>query len=240
LKELLDALPGAFWPCQYDNPANAFAYERLGGELFRELGPGIGALVGSVGSGGSLCGIGRGLKRLLPDLRVVAVDAVGSVLFNQPDRRRLQSGHGNSIVPGNLDHAILDEVHWLADAEAFNGCRELARRCGIFGGGSSGAVYIAASWVAGLGSPQEHVVAILPDRGDRYYRSVYSDLYMREHRLEGREAAAQPRRIRYGEEVAQTWSCATIPHDGSVPYFTPGSRRTSELSHDLDLVLRLP
>jgi cysteine synthase A len=236
LKQLLDATPGAFWTCQYDNPGNAEAYRQPGTELLQELGPNIAALVAAVGSGGSLCGIGRSLKRQLPGLRLVAVDAVGSVLFNQPDRRRLQSGHGNSIVPGNLDHSLIDEVHWVADGEAFNGCRELARRTGVFAGGSSGAVYVVASWIASLFPPDSHVVALLPDRGDRYYRSVYSDDFMREHGLLGAAAAESPRRIRYGEEVAERWSYAEVPHDGSAAYHTPGSKRTSQLSRELGLL----
>jgi len=240
LKELLDAIPGAYWTCQYDNPGNADAYQRLGSELVQELGTGIAALVAAVGSGGSLCGIGRSLRQQLPGVRLVAVDAVGSVLFHQPDQRRLQSGHGNSIVPGNLDHALLDEVHWVADAEAFNGCRELARQAGIFGGGSSGAVYIVASWIATRLPPGAHVVAILPDRGDRYYRTVYSDAYMLEHGLAGVHAAASPVRIRYGEDVATRWSYAAVPHDGSAAYHTPGAKRTAELCRELGLPAPAP
>jgi cysteine synthase A len=235
LREVLDSVPGAFWSRQYDNLGNARAYSHLAEELVEALGPRIGALVGSVGSGGSLCGMGRALKERLPGTRIVAVDAVGSVLFHQPDRKRLQSGHGNSIVPGNLDHGILDEVHWLADGEAFNGCRELAARTGVFAGGSSGAVYVAASWVASNFPADHHVVAILPDRGDRYYQTVYSDEYFAEHGLAGEEAGAAPRRIRYGVDVADRWSYAEVPHDGSVPYATPGAQTTAELSRELGL-----
>jgi cysteine synthase len=235
LREVLDTVPGAFWSRQYDNPGNARAYSRVAVELMDALGPRIGALVGSVGSGGSLCGMGRALKELLPGARVVAVDAVGSVLFHQPDRKRLQSGHGNSIVPGNLDHRVIDEVHWLADGEAFNACRELAARTGIFAGGSSGAVYIAASWVASQLPADHHVVAILPDRGDRYYQTVYSEEYFEEHGLRGQEAGAAPVRIRYGGEVAERWSYAEVPHDGSVSYATPDAKSTSELSRELGL-----
>lgn len=241
LKQVLDSTPGAFWSCQYDNPDNATAYHRLGGEMVEALGPQLVALVGSTGSGGSLCGLGRSLKQLLPGIRIVAVDAVGSVLFNQPDRKRLQSGHGNSIVPGNLDHRVIDEVHWLADGEAFNGCRELARRTGLFAGGSSGAVYIAASWVASRFPPGTHVVALLPDRGDRYYQTAYSEEYFDRHGLRGQEAAAEPVRIRYGAEVAERWSWAEVPHDGSVEYSTSGTRTTAELSRELGLEApRLP
>jgi cysteine synthase A len=175
------------------------------------------------------------VRRDIPDLRVVAVDAVGSALFHQPDRRRLQSGHGNSIVPGNIDYSVIDEVHWVGDAEAFNACRELARREGIFAGGSSGAAYVVASWVAEQLAEERDAVVILPDRGDRYFETVYSDRYLAEHGLGGGQAAASPETIRYGRDVAEIWSRAELPHDGAVPYHAPEVQRTSELARELEI-----
>jgi cysteine synthase len=236
LREVLAANPGAFWPRQYDTTANAGAYEEsLAAELLADLGAGLAALVATVGSGGSLCGTARALRRELPSLRVIAVDAVGSVLFNQPDARRLQSGHGNSIVPGNVDYRQVDEVHWLSDAEAFNGCRELARREGLFGGGSSGAAYVVASWVASQCPVDRDVVALLPDRGDRYFETVYSDPYFAAHDLAGRAAGAAPETIRYGIDVACRWSRAELPHAGPVPYHSPAVKRTADLAGELGL-----
>lgn len=235
LRRVLDREPGAFWTRQYDTPSNAGAYtETLARELLDALGR-LDVLVGSVGSGGSLCGTARALRRELPELRVVAVDAVGSVLFHQPNHQRLQSGHGNSIVAGNIDYRLIDEAHWVSDGEAFNGCRELARREGIFAGGSSGAVYVAASWVAQVAEEGAHVAAILPDRGDRYFGNVFSDDFMAEHRLAGEEAAAEPVRIRYGEEEATRWSCAELPHGGPLPYHAPEVEETRDLTRRLGL-----
>jgi S-sulfo-L-cysteine synthase (3-phospho-L-serine-dependent) len=233
LHEILASVPGAFWSCQYDNPGNAAAYRQLGRDVADALGPRLAALVATVGSGGSLCGMAEGLRERLPGLRVVAVDAVGSVLFNQPDRQRLQSGHGNSIIPGNLDHRSIDEVHWLSDGEAFYGCRELARRTGIFAGGSSGAAYVVASWVATRFSADQHVVVIFPDRGDRYCHTIYSDEYLAHHGIAGETAAEQPLSIAYGVEVAERWSWAELPADGAIPYATPGAQRTAELAREL-------
>lgn len=236
LSEVMAATPGAFWPRQYDSPDNGGAYEEtLARELLADLGPGLAAVVGPVGSGGSLCGTARRLRRELPELRVVAVDAVGSALFHQPDRRRLQSGHGNSIIPGNLDYRLLDEVHWVADGEAFGACRELARREGIVAGGSSGAAYVAASWVAAELAADRDVVVLLPDRGDRYFETVYSDAFLRERGLDGQAAAAAPQTIRYGVDVAERWSRAELPHGGSTPYHQPQVRRTADLARDLGL-----
>jgi cysteine synthase len=236
LRQVMAAHPGAFWTRQYDSPENACAYEEsLGCELLEALGSRLGALVGTVGSGGSLCGSARVLRRQLPELQVVAVDAVGSALFHQPDRKRLQSGHGNSVVPGNIDYPIIDEVHWVSDAEAFNGCRELARREGIFAGGSSGAAYVVASWVAEQVEKDRDVVVILPDRGDRYFESVYSDGYFAAHDLAGKPAAAQPETIRYAVDVAERWSRAEMPRDGSAFYDARAVQRTSDLTRELGL-----
>lgn len=235
LKEMVDAVPGAFWSCQYDNPANRGAYAHVGRDLVQALGSKIHALVGSVGSGGSLCGVGASLREQVPGLEIVAVDAVGSVLFHQPDKKRLQSGHGNSIVPGNIRYELIDEVHWVADGEAFHACRELARRGGVFGGGSTGAAWIVASWIAQQAEPDQEVVVILPDRGDRYYRTIYSDAYLEEHGLTGEVAADAPVEIEYGREVASRWSRARLPRGGRVPYFTPGARTTVEITRELGL-----
>lgn len=236
LRDILARRPEAFWPRQYDNPANPGAYEkRLAGELLAELGDGLAALVASVGSGGSLCGTARALRRRLPHLRVVAVDAVGSVQFGQPERKRLQSGHGNSIVPGNIDHAAIDEVHWVSDGEAFAACRELALREGVFAGGSSGACYVVASWVAAQLPADAHVATILPDRGDRYFETIYSDDYLATHGLAGEEAAEAPEEIRFGVDVASRWSRAELVHDGSVPYHSPAVPTSGDLTRALEL-----
>jgi S-sulfo-L-cysteine synthase (3-phospho-L-serine-dependent) len=236
LREVLTANPGAFWSRQYDSPGNAGAYEgSLARELLDALGQRLGALVGTVGSGGSLCGTARALRREIPDLRVVAVDAVGSALFHQPDRRRLQSGHGNSIIPGNIDYRIIDEVHWVGDAEAFNACRELVGREGIFAGGSSGAAYVAASWIAEQLGEDRDAVVIFPDRGDRYFESIYSDRWFEEHGLAGKPAAASPVTLHYGRDVAERWSRAELPHDRSVPYHAAEIQPTADLARELGL-----
>jgi len=231
--EILKENPDAFWTQQYDTPSNAGAYRALAQELTDALGTDIGALVGSVGSGGSLTGTARFLREKISGLRVVAVDAVGSVLFHQPPRNRLQSGHGNNIVAGNVDYGQVDEVHWISDGEAFNACREMTRREGIFGGGSSGACYVVASWVARNLPDGQHVVTILPDSGYRYSELIYSEKALAKHGLLDEVAGAGPRSVRYALDVAERWSYAEVPHDGSVPYFAPDVRGTLELTEEL-------
>ncbi|GGU46648.1 pyridoxal-phosphate dependent enzyme [Streptomyces lavendofoliae] len=207
LEELIRELPGAFWPRQYSNPDNPGAYRFLADEILADLGS-VDVLVGSVGSGGSLSGSARALRRSLPGLRVVAVDCVGSVVFGQPDNPgRLQGGLGNSLIPANLDRGLVDEIHWLNDREAFEATRDLAREQQIFAGNTSGSVYRVLHDVARRAAPGTRIVGIFPDRGDRYADNVYSDAYWAERSLAALPSAAEPAEVSPGTEVA-TWSYA--------------------------------
>ncbi len=216
LASLREEYPGAFWPRQYSNPQNPLAYAALAEELVADLG-GIDVLVGAVGSGGSLCGTARALRRALKaagrsrPLRVIGVDAVGSVLFGQPDQPgRKQSGIGNSLIPGNLDYAHIDEIHWLNDREAFVATRDLARDEGIFAGNSSGSVYQVLKHLAATVAPGTRVVGIFPDRGDRYVDSIYDDTYWQQAGLAELPLRTEPLHVRYGTEVS-SWARAEVP-----------------------------
>lgn len=203
LAELMSGMPGAYWPQQYSNPQNPAAYRTLADELIGDLGT-VDVVVGSVGSGGSLCGTSAALLERLPDLKVVGVDCVGSVLFGQPDvPARQQSGLGNSLYPDNIDYRLLDEVHWLSDDEAFDATQRLAREQKIFAGNTSGSVYRILTHLAAEAVPGTRLVGILPDRGDRYADSVYR------HRPVG-PIAARPAEVPYGTTVTG-WSFASIP-----------------------------
>jgi len=210
LAELRSSLPGAFWPEQYTNPDNAGAYRTLAAELRTDLGS-LDVLVGSVGTGGSLCGSARALREWLPALRVVGVDSVGSVLFGQPDRPgRLQGGLGNSVLPKNLDRRLVDEVHWLNDREAFSSAVDLAREHQIFGGNTSGSVYRVLRRVAEQSPPGTRVVGIMPDRGDRYAETVYSSDFWTAHGVLAQPLASTPAVVAPGT-VVESWSSVPWP-----------------------------
>ncbi|MDG9708964.1 pyridoxal-phosphate dependent enzyme [Streptomyces sp. DH10] len=218
LREIMDSNPGAFWPRQYENPQNPAAYRYLAGELLADLDT-VDVLVGAVGSGGSLCGTSRVLRESLPELYVAGVDCVGSVLFGQPDRpRRLQSGLGNSLHPKNLDHSLIDEVHWLNDHEAFGATRELAREEKLFAGNTSGSVYRVLGAMAARATPGTTVVGIFPDRGDRYADTVHSDAHWTEKELLRLPVATVPRQVLDGTEV-HSWSFRRNRADAPRPAF---------------------
>ncbi|MBP5941318.1 pyridoxal-phosphate dependent enzyme [Streptomyces acidiscabies] len=209
LERLMAGLPGAFWPQQYSNPDNPGAYRLLAEEIEEDLGA-VDVLVGSVGSGGSLCGTARALRRAYPQLRVVGVDSVGSVLFGQPDvPGRLQSGLGNSLLPKNLDRRVVDEVHWLNDREAFESTRALAREQQVFAGNTSGSVYRVLMHVASQAAPGTRIVGILPDRGDRYVDTVYDDEFWARKELASLEAREAPEAVPL-DRVVRGWSVAAL------------------------------
>jgi cysteine synthase len=176
LNAILDDSPDTFWPRQYDNPDNRLAYGRLAEWMTRKIGR-VDCLVGCVGSGGSLCGTGSFLREVFPDLTIIAVDTHRSVLFGHAPGRRLLRGLGNSILPSNLHHEMIDEVHWVGALPAFAAARRLYREHALFMGPTSGAAALVAAWYA-REHPDALTVVILPDEGHRYQNTVYDNEWL--------------------------------------------------------------
>lgn len=173
LHAILEHRPETFWPRQYDNPDNRLAYGKLAEWITREIGR-VDCLVGCVGSGGSLCGTGEFLRELFPDLAIIAVDTHRSVLFGHAPGPRLLRGLGNSILPSNLRHEMVDEVHWVGALPAFASAHRLHRGHAVFMGPSSGAAALVGASYARK-HPDAVTVVILPDEGHRYQNTVYDD-----------------------------------------------------------------
>lgn len=176
MAELQAEFPDHFWPSQYHNPSNAGAYACVAALLAGTVGR-LDYLVGTCGSGGSLSGSAHYLRNVFPRLQAVAVDTHGSVLFGHPDRKRQLRGLGNSLMPTNLDHTQMDEVHWVTAAEAYRATRELHSRHALYMGGTSGASYMVARWYARR-HPDAMVAALLPDEGYRYQDTIYDDAWI--------------------------------------------------------------
>ncbi|MGQ4615570.1 pyridoxal-phosphate dependent enzyme [Nocardia sp. R7R-8] len=181
LAELLDAIPSAYWPDQYDNPDNAAGYADMAGELLEQAGH-ADVLVAAIGSGGHCAGLTRVLRPHWPDLRVIGVDSVGSRIFGQPARPRLMRGLGSSILPRNVAYDDFDEVHWVGPSETVASCRRLAAEVGIAGGWSTGATALVAGWITRR-EPGIRVLTVFPDGPHRYLRSIYDDEWCRRNGL---------------------------------------------------------
>jgi cystathionine beta-synthase len=179
---------------QYHNPINPQThYETTGPEIWEQTRGQIKVLVVGMGTGGTITGTGRYLKEKNPEIKIVGVDPMGSLLYDTwrlgrvPDEPFLKTykveGIGEDFVPGALDLSVCDEVLQTSDKEAFVMTRRLVREEGIFCGGSSGSAVAGAlnsKYVRAL-RPGEIAVVILPDSGSRYLSKIFNDDWMREN-----------------------------------------------------------
>ena len=168
---LRDATPGAVILQQFDNPSNAAVHERTTGEeVWADTDGQVDAFVAGVGTGGTVSGVARALKRHNPSVRVVAVEPAASPVLSggKAGPHGLQ-GIGANFVPGNYDAAVVDEVISVADEDAFRASRGLASTEGLLAGISSGAALHAACQLAQRPDMQgKTIVVLLPDTGERY------------------------------------------------------------------------
>lgn len=168
---LRDATPGAVILQQFDNPSNAAVHERTTGEeVWADTDGQVDAFVAGVGTGGTVSGVARALKRHNPSVHVVAVEPAASPVLSggKAGPHGLQ-GIGANFVPGNYDAAVVDEVIPVADEDAFRASRELASMEGLLAGISSGAALHAACQLAQRPDMQgKTIVVLLPDTGERY------------------------------------------------------------------------
>ncbi|MEV6678978.1 cysteine synthase family protein [Streptomyces erythrochromogenes] len=184
--ERLAAEHGAYWTAQHRNQGNPNGYRALARELHDDLGDGIDYLYGAVGTGGSLCGTGRFLRERIPDLKIIGVEPVGSVVFGGEGAPYHQSGTGTpegSEIGAVVDYAVFDQGVKASDAEAFETCRYLARNFGLLIGGSAGGVVYKALEQARSAGPGSTIVVLVCDGGDKYLDTVFDDDWMAAHGL---------------------------------------------------------
>ena len=170
-QELVREHPDYFMPQQFQNPANPEAHRRgTALEILEVLGGRrLDVFVAGVGTGGTLTGVGEVLKDKIPGLRVVAVEPARSpVLSGGRARPHAIQGIGASFVPGVLNRDIIDEIITVRDEDAIAWSRRLAREEGLLVGISAGAAVFAACAVAAALTPDQLVMTVLPDTGERY------------------------------------------------------------------------
>lgn len=188
---LASELPNAHMLNQYDNPANPAIHERTTGpEIWADTNGSITHFVAGIGTGGTITGTSRFLKKMNPSIKVIAADPVGSSIKTFKETGRLVEalpylieGVGQERIPGNLDLNVIDEIMNITDKDAFMTARALAREEGIFCGGSSGMNIAAALKIGALLPKEAVVVAIICDTGERYLTKHHNDEWLKEKSL---------------------------------------------------------
>lgn len=166
---------------QHNNPANAAGYEPVAEELLAALPGGIDMLIGPVGTGGSLCGTGRRLRRAGSGVRVVGVEPEGSIAFGGPAHDYFQSGTGTpegAEIGELVDFELIDEGVKVSDRQAFATARAVALRRGLLIGGSSGGVVHEALRRLLDARSGATLVAFVNDGGEKYLDTVFDDDWM--------------------------------------------------------------
>lgn len=177
-EELRDATPGAVILGQFVNPANPAVHERTTGEeIWKDTDGEVSIFVAGVGTGGTVSGTGRTLKRHNPSVKVYAVEPATSPVLSggAPGKHGIQ-GIGPGFVPQTYDAGTVDKVLTVSTEEAFESARFLSRKKGILVGISSGAAFHAAAELSRLPENEgKLIVAVLPDTGERYLSTPLFD-----------------------------------------------------------------
>ena len=177
-EELKNSIPNSFWMLQFDNPDNPAAHEATTGpEIWRDAEGHVDVLVAGVGTGGTVSGTGRYLKRQNPSVRVIAVQPAESpVLTGGMANSHGIQGIGANFVPKNFDRNAVDEIMSITTADSLEMARLFMKTEGILCGISSGAALVAAVESAReTGMDRANIVAILPDTGERYLSTQLFD-----------------------------------------------------------------
>ncbi len=194
-KRLVEETPNSILAGQYWNAANPEAhYQTTGPEIWKQTEGHVDYLVCGMGTGGTITGTGKYLKEQNPNVQIIGVDPVGSLLYDTfkaggqtppgayPKVYKIE-GIGEDFLPTTLDFKYIDDVLQVGDRESFLMTRRLVREEGLFCGGSSGTAMVAALRVAKPLPPDKTVVVILPDSGSRYLSKIFNDDWMRENRF---------------------------------------------------------
>jgi cystathionine beta-synthase len=180
--------PNCFFPDQHNNRDNNEAhYLGTGPEIWKQMDGRIDYFVAGIGTGGTIGGTARFLKEKDKNIKVIAVDPVGSVFYDNFHQRRgaksgpyLLEGLGDEFMIRCADFSVIDDMLQVTDKEAFLAARELARREGILAGGSSGAALWGVRQLAKRLDRPARIVTVFPDGASRYLSTIYNDEWLKD------------------------------------------------------------
>jgi 2,3-diaminopropionate biosynthesis protein SbnA len=185
VRKMLADDPELLWTNQYANAANPEAhYLGTGPEVFLQMEQRVDAIFVAVSTGGTLAGIGRYIREVSPDTKIIAVDVRGSVALGGPAGAWKLTGIGSSRRSDFVSSGDYDDLIFVGDQEAIAFCRALDDDTGIKIGGSSGACLAACARYLQANVSVERAVCICPDRGEHYASSIFSDSWLAENRME--------------------------------------------------------
>jgi cysteine synthase A len=182
VRQLLALNPGYFWTNQYGNHENSGAhYHTTMAEIAAALDGKVDLLLVPTSTCGTIRGCAEYARAHGLPTRVVAVDAVGSLIFTDQKAQRWIPGLGAGVRPPLCDLSLIDEYVLVDDRDCVRGCRRLVEREAILAGGSGGGVMAAVLKLQDRIPEGASCIAILPDRGERYLNTLYDDAWVREH-----------------------------------------------------------
>jgi cysteine synthase A len=181
VKELLRLYPGSYWPNQYASEDNSGAHHQTMCEISTALNGNLDYLFCATSTCGTLRGCSEYRRKHRLKTKIIAVDAVGSVIFGGRRGKRLIPGHGAALVPPLFHDLLADDCVHVTDLECVVGCQRLAHEEALLAGGSSGAIVSAIERYASRLPHGAVCVAILPDRGERYLNTIFNPEWVQEH-----------------------------------------------------------
>lgn len=181
VKSLLGSIANSFWPDQYSNLNNCYAHHQTMREIAEALDGKVDYLICATSTCGTIRGCSEYIHNHNLSTKVVAVDAVGSIIFGGEKACRLLPGHGAAVRPALFNSDLADQVVLVTDFDCVVNCRRLVKREAILAGGSSGAVLSAIDRLRNRIPKGASCVAIFPDRGERYLDTIYSDFWVEKH-----------------------------------------------------------
>lgn len=208
-KRLHKETKGSIYINQYFNKLNMEAhYRSTGPEIWQQTGGQITHLIACSGTGGTISGTAKYLKEQNPNIKIIGVDAYGSVLKKYHETGKLDTneiypyrieGLGKNLIPGATDFKLIDEFIKVSDAESAHTAREISRTEGIFAGYTCGAVMQAIKQLNEINTfeADSNIVAIFPDHGSRYMSKIYSDQWMEDQGFLNTQTVEETQEIQF-------------------------------------------